>query len=526
MTNTKPMSPAANAGIFHHIFLWAVVACSLWFSWTGYVASDDVFYATAGAGWAYQFPFVGQTFAEARAVIALPIGVMIRLLGESEFSVTASTCIFFAATASLTLGFLARLVGVYAATVSSCLLATVPLFALKATIPSADLPELFFVAASVWLFWLALQRERRSSALLVSGACTALAFGAHEITGGLIIGYGVLFLFGYGMPRRHYWVMAIGFSGVVALECFYYWVFAGNPLHRLAMLLPILAAGSGVAPSRGDRVDPGVLEIARGGTLHVHQAIDPILMFFTHHDFGLLGYVAVPALWWCCVTMRHDRSAPVVTARMFAVFALVWFLFAALLLRQAILITRYYMVVAYFLYVISALWACVAVWPHRAKLLYAGGFIFAVGNLTAIFLDNKNPRFAERALVSYLAQSQGPIRVDPNTANRVRLFCRWSGQDCARISTTFSEGALYFYNPSNKAPSFGAAPSPQQALLDHPRPEWELVWRLNEPDKPLTSLVGFLGLDKRMPQTLYRKVAGPGSYVAVYRLPARTVGTD
>jgi len=513
--------PHSSPNIGHFGLVWLSVAACLWFAWTGYVASDDTFYAKAGAAWAYGFPYVAQDFAAARAVVAIPIGIMIRLLGEGEFSVTLSTCLFFGATASLTLAFLSRLIGPAAATAACCLMATVPIFALKSTIVSADAPELFFVSCSSWLFWLATLRERRFQLLVASGACVSLAFGAHEVTGGLIMGYGALFLAGFGMPRRQYWVMAIGFFSVIALECAYYWVFAGNPLHRIAMLMPIVAASSGVAAPAGDRVDTGFLDIALGGTLHVHQAVDPLLMFFTHHDFGFLGFAAVPALWWSCVTMRHDRSHALIAARMFAALALAWFIFSALLLRQAILITRYYMVVAYFLCVVVALWAALWLWPRRARLLLAGVALFVTVNLLAIFLDDKNPRFGERALVEFLGKSTGPLQVDPHTASRVDLLCKWSGQDCSRIKSGPPAAGLYFYCPHNVARTSRFIPDRQDLPLYAPASDWEEIWRVTDSPRPLAGVARLLRLEAWMPAAVFNKLAGPGREVVVYRLPAR-----
>lgn len=512
-----------SAGIVHHVILWLVLSFTLWFAWTGFIASDDSYYAIAGAGWANQFPYIAGDFPTARAVIALPIGLMIKLFGESEFTVVLSTCLFFLATASLTLAVLSRLTGPTLATVSCCLMGTVPLLALKATIPSADQPELFFVACAIWLFWLATMRERRLWLLLGAGACTSLAFGAHEVTGGLIIGYGVLFAVGYGIPRREYWVMAIGFFAIVAVECLYYWIFAGNPLHRLSMLVPILAGGVGVVPIGGDRVDPGVLDVALGGTIHLNKVIDPFLMFFTHHDFGLLGFVSVPALWWCCVTKQQDKSLPLVTARLLAIFASVWFLFSSLMLRDLVLGTRYFMVTAYLLMVITAIWACLEMWPRRKRLTLVGGGIFLLVNLVSILLDNKNPRYGERMLVAYLAQSKGPVQVDPETFKRSDFYCKWSGQDCSRIRVGPPQSGaadLYFYYPENAAPGYNkAVKTREEGSAYQPDREWEPVWRHAEPDKPLTTLFAALHLEGRIPEKIYRKLAGPGRFVVVYRLP-------
>src|SRR6187549_3926774 len=119
-----------NSVVVRHVLLWAVVSACFWFAWTGFVASDDEYYALAGLGWLHDFPYVAQHFGTVRAVVGIPIAVMIGLFGEREFTVVLSTCVFFAATASVTLTMLTRLIGAIPALASCCIMATVPLFAL------------------------------------------------------------------------------------------------------------------------------------------------------------------------------------------------------------------------------------------------------------------------------------------------------------------------------------------------------------------------------------------------------------
>lgn len=521
MSDKQQIERYQSARFIHYIVIIAVTLCCLWLAWTGYIASDDAYYAVAGAKWANQFPFVAQYFAEARFVIAAPIGVMIKIFGESEFTVILSTCLFFIATVSVTLALLSRQIGATAATLVCSALCTVPMLALKSTTPSADIPELFFVSSSIWLFWLAMHRENKVWLLMLSGACTSLAFGAHEVTGGLIIGYSVLFLFGYGILRREYWIMALGFFGVIGIECIYYWIFAGDPFHRLAMLIPIASAGSGLTSARGDRVDVETFDIALGGTLHINEALDPILMFFTHHDFGLLGYAALPALWWCFVTSKGDQSVSLKTARLFSVFALIWFLFSALLLRHSILITRYYMVTCYLLFIVTALWIVIGVWPNRKKLAIFVSSLLVVGNLISIYLDNKEIRFGERSLIAFLAESNGPIHVDPTTARRARLYCKWSGQDCTRLKSDPPTSGLYFYIPSNS--SIGVPATVKELQRYQPDPTWPVIWQRTAKDKPLTTVARLFQIEKWLPSSIYNKIAGSGTYVKVYKIPDRQI---
>ena len=386
--------------VIGHGIAWLIGCISLWLAWTGFVGSDDSYYVNAARGWLHAFPHVAENIGTARFVVALPISLTFALFGDREFTAVLSSCLFLLATASLTLSLLRPRIGLEDAVAGSVVFVTIPLFALKSTIPSADLPELFFVVLSFWLFLRACERPKRAHLLLASGASAGLAFLAHETTAALLVFYGLLFLAGKRIRRIEYWVMALGFVAVMASECVYYWVVAGNPWHRLAML-------AGMAAFAGDRVHVGFLQIAAGGTIHVWAPIDPIVMFFTKQEFALLGVVAVPAMAWALRPIDERALAYRGFARLIAILGIVWFVFAEVVLDKLILLPRYYMVPAYCFYVVSAIWVAKAIrprWPRAAVALIA---VFVSGNLLGIAIDNKNPRFGERALVEYLQQSSG-----------------------------------------------------------------------------------------------------------------------
>ena len=261
--------------------------------------------------------------------------------------------------------------------------------------------------------------------MLLAGVSAAFGFSAHELTLGLLLFYGLLFILGVGIKRNEYWLMAVGFLVIIGIECVYYWVMTGDPLYRFTLVLE----GAVVQ----DRVEVGFLEIADSGSLHVWDPIDPILMFFTNHYFGLLGFLMIPAFGWVLTEDRHSQSLPLKLARLLLCLGVVWFLLAAIELRNIKLLPRYYMVPAYSFFVASAIWVYVKIWPQRRKLVAAGIVIFALINLGLIFLDNKNPRFGERALVEYLGKSDGSIYTDPLTAHNAEFFCKWASQDCGRV---------------------------------------------------------------------------------------------
>lgn len=486
------------------------VACffSLQMAWTGFVSSDDAYYVQAGLGWLEQFPYVAQNFGTIRASVAIPVAFMIYLFGESELSVTLSTALFLVATAAVTLFMLSSLVGRAAALIASVALVTMPLFALKATIPCADLPELFFVTLSFWLFWRACATEKRISLLLISGTSAGLAFSAHELTTALVLFYTLLFIRAYRIPRRDYLWMALGFAFVIGLEASYYWIAAGNPMHRFNLLLNATAIH--------DRIHVGFLGIAAGGTLHIWEQIDPLVMLLTHHDFGLLGWVSIPAVWWLWVNRNERPSNAVSLARLVLGLGVTWYVVSAVLLREMILLPRYYMVTAYCLLIVSAVWASTELWLLRKRVAIAMLTVVLVANMLSISIDNKNPRFAERTLVDYLKQSEGTVYTDPLTAHNAYWYCRWGRVDCNRVRTGFpSADALYFWNPK-------ATSNPNRFMKKNelafyrPGSKWEEVLSIEERPRPIVMFLQWSGVENYAPVAFWNRLLHPNPTVNLY----------
>lgn len=494
--------------VIAYLGLGGICLLSLQMAWTGFVSSDDAYYVEAGLGWFEQFPYVAHHFGTVRAAIAIPIALMIYLFGESELSVTLSTALFLVATAGLTLFMLGNLVGRAAALLTCLVLVTLPIFALKATIPCADIPELFFAALSFWLFWRACWAKKRVALLLVSGISAGFAFSAHELTIALIFFYLVLFLRAYKIPRHTYLWMALGFAAVIIAESIYYWITTGNPAHRFMLLLH--------ATTVHDRVQVGFLEIAAGGTLHIWGPIDPLVMLLTHHDFGILGWASIPAIWWLVAYQWQNPSKPVALARLALGFSLAWCIISAVLLRDMILLPRYYMVAAYCLLIVCAVWASTQLWPQWQRLAIGMVTISLIANLLSIAIDNKNPRFAERSLVAHLKRSQGTVFTDPLTAHNAEWYCRWEGVDCSRIIAGVPKPeAAYFWNP--KATSVPNRFVSKDELAHYrPSPSWEKMWSLDESPRPITILIKLMRLTKVVPASLWGKLSHPNPAVLLY----------
>ena len=494
-----------------HAFVWSIGCMCLWLAWTGFVGSDDSYYVDAARGWLHAFPYVANNFGEARLVVALPIAAMFVLFGDHEFTAVLSSCLFLLGTASLTLVMLRPYIGLCDSTLASAALVTVPLFALKSTTPSADLPELFFAVLSLWFFQTAGKAPRHwIPSLMLAGAAAALAFLAHETSAALLVFYGLLFLIGVGPPRLHYWFMAAGFAVVVASECAYYWIAAGDPLYRISMLLHQMTLP-------GDRTHVGFLQVAAGGTLHIWGPLDPVLMFFTKQEFALLGVIAVPALFWAMRRVPDPAPAAHRFARYIGALGIVWFVFAAILLDKLILLPRYYMAPAYCFYVVAVIWVAISLKRRRPWAALALLGIFVMTNFLAVEIDNKDPRFGERALAEYLQSSKGSIYTDPYTAYYVENYAIWDHVDYKRVSAGFpTVGYSYFSNPNNANRPNRFVPANEVEQYAAPR-DWPIIWRKEAPPKFIGVVLEKLNVLGLLPTSIARKLLSPNYAVAVYK---------
>lgn len=499
-----------------HVIILVLFACAmLSFGWTGFISSDDAYYVRSAEGWLHDFPYVGKHFGTARAPVGIPMAISMLIFGENEFAAVASTCFFLLATLLVTYYALATRFGASFALATAIVLASIPLFVLKATIPSADLPLLFFCVASFWLFVGACEGKQRGIKLLLSGMMAGLAIMSHETAAALLMIYGVLFLIGYAIPRRDYFIMAVGFAVPLLIELLYYGILTGDPLHRFNLSM----VGVAVA----DRVPVAPFQFDDSGNLHIARFIDPLVMLLTKQEFCLLYYFVIPAAFWAWKPLRIERrpdGGEKTLAWLFALAGVIWFLFSAIALIKLKLLPRYYMVPTYFFAVAAALWFRTELLPKR-RIWAVAILILAVSvNLLGIAVDNKNPISGERALVEYLGVSSGTVSVDPYTAWRSRVLCNWSQQDCTRIQAgTPRPGGLFFYNPKNALGPNRFIKTPEDAALYTPRPGWELVWSKPGATKLFTNWPAIQILKGMIPAPIFAKLTVADASLKVYRIP-------
>lgn len=510
------LNAAATArSIARYAVLTCVFAATLWFAWTGFTASDDGTYINTGRGWLTQFPFVPKDFGSARAYAGIPIGLSLAFFGDSEFSVVLPTCLFMYATLLLTQHGLGCRIGPQRALLVVMVMATVPLFALKASIVNVDIPELFFSACSVWLLADAMQGHRHVAGLLGCGVMAAFAFSVHESAALLMLFYGLLFVLGFRMPRGCYLVIAGGFATGMLIEFVYYAWVTGNPLYRYSLSLQ----GTQVS----DRIGMPAFGLDDSGAIRIAAGLDPLLLLFTKKDFGLVFYLAVPAaLWslWGWRGWRREQMDQRDLALLLLALAIFWCVGTAVGLQQMKLLPRYYIVPTYLLCLAIGLWMNSLYGEGRRSMVF-GLMAAALGiNLAAIALDNKDPLFGERMLVTYLAQSTGAVGTDPYTASRAIWLIRWAGQDNDRIrreppdvATTF-----YFHNPTNAARTNRLVRTQEEVARYVPDAAWQPVWRYRESGRPIAAIMKLARLDHLLSSEVFEKIAGLQREVVVYRI--------
>ena len=481
-----------------------VTALTLTFAWVGWLDSDDKNHLVGAYGWMNDFPYLAKTHAALRHTIAIPVGTSFRIFGVSEFSLILPNLLQYFATVLITWSFVRRSFGDNVSLLACALIATVPLFPIFASVVFTETTELFYLMLSFWFFHEATLRSNKVIWLIGAGLSAGLAWLTRETTAALLMLYAVLFLYGYGMPRKLYWIVAGAFLVVAGGEALLMTVLADNPLYRYEIVLG----------KQGAIIYKGGIEgevFNRIGNVAVHPVIDPLLVLFANHEFSLLFYLSVPAFIWgwrggeLTVAQRN-------TLRLLISWAVIWFLFVSLVLTN--LHQRYYTVCAYVAAIVTAAWLVKGLSPGKPRLaIYLSLTILCV-NLLAIYIDNRNQLFGERSLVALLETTGEDVYTDPVTHRRALFFLENAGVEKRVHSTIPPQGSLFFYNPNRmrawKAkklewPSYG------------PDADSQLIWERSEGRKISGILLERMGLDDYLPESIYRRLNQPNLPVLAYR---------
>jgi putative flippase GtrA len=344
----------------------------------GYI--DDINYIEAARGWRDHFPFLGINHWHNRYPLVLPIAVFFAIFGESDFSVALPSTLAYIAIVYSTYLLLLYTADKATAAIGACFASTLPLLAFYGGVDYPDIIEGGLVIAGLTVFFKAIfdTHIKSHNPLFWAGILFGLAFGTRQFPVTAIFFLGILYVFSFGIPRRHYWFIAAGFASVILAEIVYYWFVSGDPLYRYYLdLHPKNINYEDVTAHIWDKIaakhafteESPILNFNRisqwknNGLAHLHWTIDPYLDFLTDANYGFLFWLAIPCSFWVCLAKQSPKPAKTV-ARLLVLFSGLWFFVVVYLLAsrpQA----RYFIPIVFSAVIITALWLRYAVWPKN-----------------------------------------------------------------------------------------------------------------------------------------------------------------
>jgi hypothetical protein len=513
---TYPIAEAVNYQQAINLTIVVIVGMMmLSMAWVGYVGSDDHSYARGALGWLAHFPrpYVGDDHWTLRHPVVVPIAVSLALFGFREISLGLPSAFLFLLFLVVNYFYLQRFLGASVALLSAVMLATTPLFAVQATFPQDVIIQILAVSVSFWLFYSAARSKRPAWLMFTSGLAAALAWLTLETTAGLLLFYAILFLIGVRVPRRFYWIMAFAFLLIVGAEMIYFTALAGDPLYRYRIDLHHDIV---------DRVGEVRLANQSGrlfdieGNLAVNVLLQPLLALLLNQEFGILFWAFVPAsiwVWKTKTTLLEDRRL----IRLLSGLGLVWIIFVSVNASVLWVVPRYYSVASWAAVIVVVYWLrhfVLARWPKVA--IFAGVGFIAI-NLLCVYVENKNPLFAERALVDYVTQHRGSIYTDPMTMTRAKLLLEFQGVSERVLSDPVPPGALVYVNMANIERCKRTGDRCKWRWERYlPKEGWRELARIDSQPKVIGVLLGLLGLDQIIPNEIFNRLAGRNAGAAVY----------
>jgi 4-amino-4-deoxy-L-arabinose transferase-like glycosyltransferase len=451
--------------------------------WIGPLGSDDSLYWEASSSWLKHVPFVGGTHHSLRHTLVIPLALSRLALGDGLPALVLPTIVAALALVVVLVLWTWRVSDGRATLVAAALLVTNPLLVALSSAAWIDPVELLFVFAAVALTARAFRKGPSWVTLLSAGMLAGLALMSRETTIFALAALGLLFVAGYGMERRWYLVIGLGFLAVVGAECAFYWVTTGNPLYRYV-----------VASHHDITIDRWVAQ--GSGTPALHPLIDPVIMLLLSHYFGLIFWVGLPLSIW--LVRRGNVPGP---ARqlvvVLGVLSLVWAIGAASLWQQLTLVPRYYMMPALGVSILAAL-ATSCLWQRgQRRLAVTCVTLLVIGNLLGLAGENRNFMFGERVLVGLTDNADAVIHTDPQTLRRAELMLEWRGAQDRVTTSTPAKGDLYFYNPTRVDAGF------------RPGKDWTVIDRRAPPPSVPQRIMQLMPAGLPIPAGLLQKL-GPG----------------
>ena len=496
----------------------ALAVALVTYFWVAYLGSDDQVYAGAALDWLRHFPSLGHDHWALRYVPVLPIAASIGLFGPSTFAVALPNALAFGAMLIAQYAFLRAAFGWRAGAIGCLILIVLPAVLELATYANPDMPEAAAVIASFWVF-LRLDRAHRPVLLAVlAGILAGLAFLARETMIALLLTYGFLFLFRPLVPRSRYVLMGLGFFLVVAPQVAYLTVRTGDPFYRHAVSAQASASVVDRASNLAEAQAQGNIFDAEG-VLVVHPVLAPFTAILANPKFGLLFLLGIPAAIWLVrggggLTARQRRDVT-----LFALLALISFLFIALNTRALVLVPRYFVMAAVALSVPLAVAAdrLLSLRPRWAAL---GGLAYIGSCVALLSLLNRAPLWPEESLVRLAARPGEPVYTDPRTANRAQFLLDLRGLNERVKDTPPPPGALFLAreNIVDFCLRRASCQWKDRAEAYRVQPNWQMVERFPAPRRMAGDILHVLHLESRLPKDVVRKLSNPSDDIILYRV--------
>jgi Dolichyl-phosphate-mannose-protein mannosyltransferase len=514
---TKPFdlrshpSEAVLLGFLLLVVLPAVLA----FFFVGFQASDDINYLNGALGWLDHFPYVGDDHWTLRHTITIPTALAISVFGLNEFAVAFAGMAYFAAFVWVNAYFTWRYLSPAAAVVATALMLTLPGFPIVGTYLSPDVPELFFVSLSFWLFRRALDDDGRMRFWLWCGLVAGLGYINRPTAAAFPLFVAAMWLVRPSAPRLRYMPMAAAFIAIVGMEWLYLTAMTHQPLYRQNIDLhhDVVDRFASAAEVAGQH-----RLIDREGNLSLNVWIDPILALFVSQKYVLVFWLSLPGV---VAAWRRRREPVFLTLAMLAGLGLTAFLFVAVN-PKLYLVPRYFIVPAWAAATVAGWWLA-GLWTTQRGNLALVVLAVAVGaNLLSLSIEDTKPRAAERSLVGWVKKHPDTtVYTDIETRARSEFLFRFAGVSQGKVSDDRPPaGALFFYNAQRVDQCAAAKRCRERANDFRPAASWKVEATLEAPLRPGVALLRALGLRGLLPADITRRLFEPAGNVVVYRVGA------
>jgi 4-amino-4-deoxy-L-arabinose transferase-like glycosyltransferase len=477
------------------------------YAWIGFSESDDVFYATAAQQWVGHFHLAANHWGLRHAIV-LPMALGFAVFGRNEMTLVFPSLLYFVLLLGLSYVCVRRIAGYYGGLLAVALVASTPVIVSGASWVTTDLPETFFLLASVWLFLYALETGGRVWQFVLCGIFAGLGLITRETSVVLAVFYGILMMRNYGGRRDIYLWIGVGVALVLAIDTAYLAGSGGDLLYRLHI------SQQGVKGDNPDMVAQFQTQqgLDRFGSLAAPRWLQAWIVLFFNQNFGILPWLGLAATVYLSVkAVSRIRTI----SRMVLLLAAVWFLVMSFVFTFLWLVPRYQILTAAALAMPLAIYLADTI--RKGRVVVAVGVVSAAAGfaLLAIGVSDRNPLFGEKALAHLAAQGTASrINTDPGTLRGAAWLLDANESAQRVVAEPPRPGDLYFFYDR---PRRGLA---KDWPVQRPGADWIEVAQMQEPPRPMIALIFGMGLDHVLPEAVVRKLNFQPRHAALFRLPA------